>query len=438
MQERIGNQAMDSRESPVLRVCTYNIRFIFDRWLERRQVLLETLAHVDVDVIGLQEVLIGGYFFGQQKEIIDSLEESERESRLKTNSEKRTMHWRSFDSPGARSYITCVPLLGLLFANPIAFLFYDLCSIFNEYFLCQILGKYVQMLYHNALTRVVAYVSLGTAFVFGTTMIVKQLPSDDEMQLFAGDNQLLRPSRYLSLRVGGWRSAQAIIGTIGKHTVMIVNVHLSSARHEEDIRVDEAKQICDWIDNQTDSIDGSIIMGDFNCYPDEPCYTYFTSTRNYRSAYKTVHGCEPIKTFHQDHDCITKDIDDEATLDYVLFKGSCFGAYPFHNDTKSSNASDNCAVNNQGQDIDVELVSSTQRRYNTRQRNTVDRGDEVVHVKEKQHHQQQQQREQSYSFNGCCTDVSKDVYLIGTTPAQGDQSLYPSDHYGIIASFILQ
>ena len=76
--------------------------------------------------------------------------------------------------------------------------------------------------------------------------------------------------------------------------------------------------------SSADTIDGSIIMGDFNCYPNEPCYKYFTSSRCYVSAYNMVHGCEPIKTFHQDHDCITKDIDEESTLGTVLACVCCY------------------------------------------------------------------------------------------------------------------
>jgi endonuclease/exonuclease/phosphatase family metal-dependent hydrolase len=217
-----------------IRVCTYNIRFVFDRWKERRALLFDELARANADVYGLQEVMIGGYFFGQQNEIVSYLANTLR------NSDGSKSSWVIHDSPGARVYARTVPILGFLFSGMLATILYDFCAWFNENFVCILLGQYVQYLYHNEFSRAITYISLGTAWIFGSSMVSRT---------YTLENQNLNEDRDL-LKVGGWRAPQYVINRIGGRRIMIVNVHLSSARNEELIRVAEAEAICRWIDSK--------------------------------------------------------------------------------------------------------------------------------------------------------------------------------------------
>jgi endonuclease/exonuclease/phosphatase family metal-dependent hydrolase len=320
----------------IFRVCTFNIRFILDRWDERKDLLLNTIDNINADVYNFQEVLIGGNNIGQQKLIIDKLNKNEK------------CNYMHFDSPGFRLYCELLPFgINHIFTCRVAMWFYDLCAKFNEYFLSLILGKYIQLIYQNEILRILAFVILGTCWVFGTSIVLNNKKCDI----------ISTQTKHDIIRVGGWRGVQSIEITINSKRVLIVNLHLSAGLDEELIRVNEAKQVLQWIESKQD-IDCVIIMGDFNCKPNGLCYNTFASSK-YKSAYKTCFGTEPEKTFHQDHTCITKDIEEEATLDYILFKGS------------------------------LDLVSST----------------------------------------------SESVFLVGTKPSENDASLYPSDHYGIVADF---
>ena len=159
-----------------------------------------------------------------------------------------------------------------------------------------------------------------------------------------------------------------------------MNVHLSAEPSEEPARVVEAKTICTYIDSlmrkegrevsntanyNEKLVDGVVILGDFNAYPDGPCYEEFVK-RGYISAYKAAHGREPDVTFHQNHSCDTKDVGPEACLDYIFYTG-CLEIVP-----TSDKQGSNCA-------------------------------------------------------------------LVGTKAAISDETLFPSDHYGIVADLrILQ
>lgn len=280
------------------RVCTYNIRFVLDRWNEREALLERTIGDVNADVYGFQEVLIGGNRVGQQLSICSTL-----------NREK-TKNFRSYDSPGARLYFDCLPdWISYFFKSTLANIFYDMCAIFNLYLLSAIVGKYVQLIYHNAILKIISFIGLGTAFVFGTTLIVNKKIVDADADDVIHD----------IIRIGGWRGAHSVQFKINGKQILIVNLHLSSARNEEVVRCAEMKQVCEWIESK--EIDGGVIvMGDFNAQPDGLCYSYLIN-RGYTSAYKACHGNEPMMTFHQSHECSTKDVDEECTLDYIMFKG---------------------------------------------------------------------------------------------------------------------
>jgi endonuclease/exonuclease/phosphatase family metal-dependent hydrolase len=336
------------------RVCTYNIRFVLDRWDEREALLEETISKANADIYGFQEVLIGGKYVGQQISICHKLNQDD------------VKHFQHYDSPGARLYLDILPWwISFLFKTNLANLFYDLCAVFNIYYLSAIMGRYVQWIYHNAILKVIAFIGLGTAFVFGTTILVNKKKVD------VNADDII----HETIRIGGWRGVQSVQMTIGGKQVLIVNVHLSSAKEDEDARCVEIKQVCDWIDSKV--IDGGvIIMGDFNAQPEGPCYTYLRE-QGYVSAYKECHGSEPVLTFHQNHDCATKDVDDECTLDYIVFKGKS--------------------------------LKLAQRAKTRAQRSKTGVGDGV-----------------------------DGVVLIGTNSSGKDPTLYPSDHYGIVADFCVQ
>ena len=330
-----------------LRLCTYNIRFILDRYPERKNFLKEVIIGVDADVYCMQEVLVGGESFGQQKFLQLCLNERHRQSKLKRV-------YRHYDNCGFRLYCDALPFgLHYIFNNHMASCFYDLCALFNEYYLSSILGKHIQYIYNGVILRVLAFLVLGTAWVFGGSILVNTAKIDGEIVM-----------RHELLRIGGWRGVQHVLISIGNKVVSIVNVHLSSSADQEYTRVEEAKLICEWISNIAS--DRVIIAGDFNSTPNGPCYSHFLK-HGFKSSFVKSCGSEPDKTFHQNHSCITKDIDEEATLDYIFYRGK------------------------------LELNESL-----------VEGG---VHMPA--------------------------VSLIGQNAHPGDSTLYASDHFGIVANFVL-
>jgi endonuclease/exonuclease/phosphatase family metal-dependent hydrolase len=321
--------------STSLRVCTYNIRFILDRYDERRELLENVIESVDADVYGFQEVLVGGQMVGQQKDIV---------RRLNRRDYRRS--YDHFDCEGFRLYTALLPLgLTHLFHNPIADIFYDLWALFNTYFLCAITGPYTQFLYHHDILKVIVYFILGTCWVFGTSQVVDRAAGTQQVN-DAGREQeqaqeqalALPPVRHHVVRVGGFRGVGFVDLSRRVQTpegprlrrIMLVNVHLSSAPHEEDFRVDEAHQIMSWLKEQATAdakasrppVDAVVVSGDFNCRPDGPCYSFFKE-QGFLSAHCEAHGSEPSVTFHQQHSAPTKDVSDECCLDYIMFRGDC-------------------------------------------------------------------------------------------------------------------
>ncbi|OQR98182.1 hypothetical protein ACHHYP_20392 [Achlya hypogyna] len=282
-----------------LTLCSYNIRFILDRWAERRPFLERELVAANADVFALQEVNIGQRH-GQHSQLQTLLSEA-----LSTS-------YTAFPSPGARLYLESIPYIGALLSgefNPIARLCYDGYAWFNERFLATILGRHTQTVYHNEVLRVLLYGLLGTGWVFGTTLIAR------DSRMPTGKDVLL---------VGGWRAAQCVeIETTKGCKMLVVNVHLSSALDQEDVRVHEAMLVCDWIEAKMacdETLTAAAILGDFNCFPHGDCYKYLES-RGFKSAHMTTNGKEPDVTFHQGLEAPTKDVGDECTLDYIFVKG---------------------------------------------------------------------------------------------------------------------
>ena len=375
-----------------LRVCTYNIRFILDRYDERRELVESVIESANADIYGFQEVLVGGQLVGQQKDIVKRLNND------------YTKSYEHFDTEGFRLYTAMLPLgLTHIFHNPIADLIYDLWALFNTYFLCAITGPYTQYLYHHDLLKIIVYFVLGTCWVFGTSQVVNTSTS---AQLLLGTNpsdavQVKNASvKHYILRVGGFRGVgvvdlRRVIQTTKGDTdstgitirrILHINVHLSSAPHEEDIRTDEAQQIMNWLKELEASdvaagnspVDGVIISGDFNAQPDGKCYTFFMD-HGFHSAYRESYGAEPAITFHQQHSAPTKDVSDECCLDYIMYRGDCLQLQVTKRMTQGTNNDGNLNDNGSGERPVVELI--------------------------------------------------------GTESSTSDPTLYPSDHYGIVANF---
>ena len=284
-----------------LKLCTYNIRFIFDRYDEREQLLHKVLLENNADVYAFQEVLIGGYFVGQTHDILSIL-----------NKSARGKVYNHFDCEGFRLYCEAIPFgIGILFHNPIASICYDIWALLNKYFLCFILGKHIQFIYHHIILKVICYFTLGTCWVFGTALLYNQQIVNKSSLSNNLNNKIL---------IGNWRGVNFVELNINNKVIIVINVHLSSHSTEEDLRMNEILLIDKWI--HTLSYDGNIIMGDFNMKPGGLCYQLMEKLE-FISVYKSVHKSEPVITFHQKHTCITKDIDDENCLDYIWYKGAC-------------------------------------------------------------------------------------------------------------------
>ncbi|KAF0690441.1 Aste57867_18173 [Aphanomyces stellatus] len=275
-------------------VCTYNIRFILDRWPERKHLVEQELRRAKADLYSLQEVNVG-HRYGQHTQLQATLQEGGSGA------------YACFGAPAARRYLETLPLVGFLFngaINPLAALAYDFNAWFNERYLASILGPYVQWLYYNPVMQIVTFLSLGTAWVFGTAMYARES---------------VRPTRHEQLLIGSWKVAQSVVVTVGDDEILVVNVHLSSARDAEHVRVEEARLICDWIEAQ--GVANAMIMGDFNGEPGHACYLSLEK-RGFVSTHKKVHGAEPAITFHQGLEAPTKDVGEEICLDYIFFKGA--------------------------------------------------------------------------------------------------------------------
>jgi endonuclease/exonuclease/phosphatase family metal-dependent hydrolase len=282
-----------------LRICTYNIRFILDRWGERCHLLQEIFDATKADIFCLQEVLVSPDV-GQPQTLLSSLNKNQQ-----TN-------YRHYDIYGILSYFENLPYgLSWLFSNPLSNMFFDCCALFNEKYFSAIVGKYVQILYYNKLTRVIVTFALGTCWVFGTSILLntKNLSGSTEIE-------------HRKLLIGSWKTAHGVIFQYQTRRIFVVNLHLTSDPLEEHLRMEEVRLVCEWTDTlfNTSEVEAVIITGDFNSKPDSLPYLYFLD-RGYSSAYKACHGSEPPVTFHQNHTCDTKDIDDECTLDYIFFKG---------------------------------------------------------------------------------------------------------------------
>lgn len=327
-----------------VRVLTYNIRYILDRWFERRALVLQTLRDARADIIGLQEVNIGGKQQGQHKLISSALDMD------------------AHVAPAALSYIMQLRIVRCFFSSFVGQLFLDLCAWFSERFLVRIVCLFTTPgeLFARPIVGAAAYVLLGAAFTFGNVLLTcRDLPSNSH-----------NPAVDTLLLGTGWRVAsRAVIHSRQGKRIIVVNCHLQDGETERALRIrqEQVRLLVAWVNDFCDKLTQEckqdipcLILGDFNGTPNEDSMAILRAA-GFKSVYMDAHGCEPVETFHQHHECVGKDVGTARVTDYIWMRGP----------------------------IDVAPGASS-------------------------------------------------VALVGNTPKVGDATLWPSDHYGIVAELVLQ
>jgi endonuclease/exonuclease/phosphatase family metal-dependent hydrolase len=107
----------------------------------------------------------------------------------------------------------------------------------------------------------------------------------------------------------------------GNLTLWFANTHLHHRASEPGVRLEQARAICDWMDDAPRA-DAMVVAGDFNASPVEPAYAEMTR-RGYRSASVEANGSEPRSTWPSGLQAPTMDTDGEpATVDYLWLNGA--------------------------------------------------------------------------------------------------------------------
>jgi endonuclease/exonuclease/phosphatase family metal-dependent hydrolase len=124
------------------------------------------------------------------------------------------------------------------------------------------------------------------------------------------------------------RNAQRLVLQLpDSHAILsFTNVHLHHLLAPADalIRLDQIQQTLEWMKehDSRQSVTISVLVGDFNCSPDEVGYSEILSS-GYLSAFPLTHnGCEPSLTFPTGLQASTMDTDGPITCDYIFFKTS--------------------------------------------------------------------------------------------------------------------
>ncbi|GBG26595.1 Glucose-repressible alcohol dehydrogenase transcriptional effector [Hondaea fermentalgiana] len=303
-------------DSATLKVLTLNARFLLDRHHAREELIKDALrGH---DVVCLQEVATGGVWSGQEKRLAEAVsKDGNRHDVLVTS------------DVCVPSYIAQTPLVGRVFTfafeSRLGLFLRDLWHLFNDAFLEGFLSIFDgATLFHMPIFGHLVYVLLGTVWLFGNATITRKT---------------LQPQPHSPLLVGGtYRVAQKTLLRVpltpdGLHyrNVWVVNTHLTDTPQGSDLkqlqrcqeqRTREFLKILIWLesDENMQPEDAVIMMGDMNAQPHERLHS-FVAEYGFRSAYKVAHGAEPEKTFHQNHECPTKDVTPEECIDYVFYRG---------------------------------------------------------------------------------------------------------------------
>lgn len=112
------------------------------------------------------------------------------------------------------------------------------------------------------------------------------------------------------------RVAQRLVFRCGERPFAFVNTHLHHPPEAEQERVEQLEYLLGWLDRDTHGLP-CVVAGDFNSYVHEKAVALMKG--RFRSAYETVHGHEPEKTWPTP----VNDFDDSpaGTLDYIYLSG---------------------------------------------------------------------------------------------------------------------
>jgi endonuclease/exonuclease/phosphatase family metal-dependent hydrolase len=108
------------------------------------------------------------------------------------------------------------------------------------------------------------------------------------------------------------RIAQRLVFEVDGNQFAFVNTHLHHPPEDMEVRVQQLEYLLAWLDRDPRGLP-TIVLGDFNSYVGEPAVALMKS--RFRSAYETIHGREPDKTWSTPVN--TYDNSPHGTLDYI-------------------------------------------------------------------------------------------------------------------------
>lgn len=108
------------------------------------------------------------------------------------------------------------------------------------------------------------------------------------------------------------RIAQRLVFEQDGARFALVNTHLHHPPEAIQERVDQIEYLLSWLDQHAPRLP-TVVSGDFNSYTGEPGVALMKS--RFRSAYETIHGTEPDKTWPTPVN--TYDDSPHGTLDYI-------------------------------------------------------------------------------------------------------------------------
>jgi endonuclease/exonuclease/phosphatase family metal-dependent hydrolase len=118
------------------------------------------------------------------------------------------------------------------------------------------------------------------------------------------------------------RSAlRSLVALPGGSSVTVVVTHLHHVVDGEVERDEQTAALLAWLE-EPQSVDATIVMGDFNAEPDEPAATRMR-VAGFRSAYAEAHGADPAMTWPSGLIAPAMDTDgDPGCLDYIWLRGA--------------------------------------------------------------------------------------------------------------------
>jgi endonuclease/exonuclease/phosphatase family metal-dependent hydrolase len=118
------------------------------------------------------------------------------------------------------------------------------------------------------------------------------------------------------------RSAhRARVALSGGATLLVAVTHLHHLGPDEAIRDEQTATLLEWLE-EAPTADATVLMGDFNADPAEPCPARLRSA-GFRSAFAEANGAEPAVTWPSGLTAPAMDTDgDPECLDYIWLRGS--------------------------------------------------------------------------------------------------------------------